>query len=393
MWKRLAKSMCCPICNIPVELCVFKENSVTVADNYIDLAKKRNLFDHEFNQYVDAGLMLCHGCRLWFPIAYGLPVFIPYRTPLHEQFSVDFKETISQLPVKYHFPTLKPLSGEHFVMDSFSKEWLDYEYDGVIWGMDYEDHKKRFLGEIDSKSIKNDVSLFLEIGCGLGITTHFANQTFETDVVGVDLSLAVIKATEHYKTNPFVHFVQASAFYLPFKKETADLIYSHGVLHHTYSTYEAFKAIAPYCRPGGLLYVWVYGNDSKRGSLPRRIAYFAEMIARPVLSKRSSSPVTSMFLGLIACGYMVANTFQHLRNSHIQKYNYQRALHAARDRFTPLYAHRQDYEDVSKWFQEAGFEYVQKVDWRTMPVADQDNYRRNTGVRGIRKNKEQILKV
>jgi len=97
-----------------------------------------------------------------------------------------------------------------------------------------------------------------------------------------------------------------------------------------------------------------------------------------------------MFLNFVACGYMVVNVFHCFRNPYEQRYNFQRALHAARDRFTPLYAHRQDFQEVSEWFQEVGFEEIQEVDWRTMPLADQDNYKRNTGVLGKRKNKSKF---
>ena len=59
-------------------------------------------------------------------------------------------------------------------------------------------------------------------------------------------------------------------------------------------------------------------------------------------------------------------------------------MHGARDRFTPRYAFRQDHDTVSRWFEDLGFEEVHQVDWRTMPAANHDDYRRNTGVRGVR---------
>jgi hypothetical protein len=59
-------------------------------------------------------------------------------------------------------------------------------------------------------------------------------------------------------------------------------------------------------------------------------------------------------------------------------------LHAARDRFTPEFAHRQDADEVCRWFREAGYVALQVVDWRAMPSADHDDFRRNTGVRGRR---------
>ena len=246
MWKRFCEFLYCPICKNSMDLCVFEETVVDISDEHINLAKMEGLFNRNFNQWVNAGLMLCHRCQRWFPIMHELPVLVPYTTPLHKQFARDFRTRISELDVKYDFPTQEPICGEQFVMHSFSKKWLDYKYDGIIWGMTYEDHEQRFLSEVGFNSTQKSRVIFLEIGCGLGITTYLAHRNYKADVIGVDLSLAVLRATDYYRMNPFVHFVQASAFYLPFKKKMADIVYSHGVLHHTYSTHEAFKAIASY---------------------------------------------------------------------------------------------------------------------------------------------------
>jgi SAM-dependent methyltransferase len=270
-------------------------------------------------------------------------------------------------------------------MNSFSKEWSDYDYDGIMWDLSYEDHEARFLAEIGSAAARTGRNgVFLEVGCGLGLTTQFAYKNLEADAIGLDLSLAVLKASEHFRNHPFLHFVQGSAFYLPLRSGIADVVYSHGVLHHTYSTREAFRAIAQRCRPSGVLYVWVYGPDSQKGSLLRRAAYHLETAVRPAIGQNPDSITSRMFLNVVSCGYLVLNLGHRIRNPEVQAYSFQKALHAARDRFTPLYAHRHDYEQVAEWFREEGFQLVERVDWRLMPSANRDNFRRNTSVRGRR---------
>ena len=108
------------------------------------------------------------------------------------------------------------------------------------------------------------------------------------------------------------------------------------------------------------MYIWVYGTGSIKSSILRRVAYLAETITRPLLSRRPSSLLTRTFW-LIALGYLAFNTYRHMRNPQINRYNLNRAVHAARDRFTPRYAHRHGYREVLRWFQEAGFEEMQMV--------------------------------
>jgi SAM-dependent methyltransferase len=250
--------------------------------------------------------------------------------------------------------------------------------------MDYVDHEERFLAEMGRYAPpKDNPGWFLEIGCGLGITTAIAHKNFGCNAVGVDLSLAAWRAAATNRSNPSLHFVQASVFALPFAPETFDTVYTRGVLHHTFSTHEAYRALAPLCRPGGSLYVWVYGLKSINDNLFRRLVYGVEVVMRFILN-RCPSWLSMAALAPFALLYVIFNRLRRLGNRRIQPYNYTRALHAARDRFTPEFAHRQDADEVCRWFREAGYVALQVVDWRAMPSADHDDFRRNTGVRGRR---------
>jgi SAM-dependent methyltransferase/uncharacterized protein YbaR (Trm112 family) len=384
MWRRFMRILRCPLCRQTVDLIPFEESVATVDEESIVNAKASAIFDDEFTRYVKAGVIVCQGCRTSYPILDGLPIFVCYQTQAHRMFASQYSERLRSVASKYAFPSEKPQRGEEFVMESFSHEWLAYDYDGVIWGMSYTDHERRLLAELGTKPARGPQALFLELGCGLGISTHLAHKNYGADAIGVDLSTAVRRAANEYSNNPFLHFAQASVFRLPFAHGFADTIYSHGVLHHTFSTREAFQKLASHCKQGGETYIWVYGIESKGGSPLRRLAYVGEEILRPVLSRHSASWLGRAFLGLTALGYMLVNRWHRVRNAEVQPYNFRRAVHAARDRFTPLFAHRHSVEEVSGWFGAVGFREVEHVDWRSMPPADQDNYRRNVGIRAIR---------
>jgi SAM-dependent methyltransferase/uncharacterized protein YbaR (Trm112 family) len=384
MWKRFARCLHCPLCKSALELSVVVETAAAVAPEHRALATARGLLDPDFGLDVEVGALLCRPCRHWFPVTRGLPVLLPYRTPLSEHFARDCGAHLARVAPGYTAPDREPVPGERFVMSSFSVEWLEYDFDGVIWEMSYEDHDRRFQSELGRYAPRAGDGMFLELGCGIGITTSLAHERYGVDAVGVDLSLAALRAAARYRANPFLHFVQASVFHLPFAPETFQVVYSRGVLHHTYSTREAFRALATYCRPGGSLYLWVYGPGSVDDNAFRRVLYGAEKVVRRALRGRSGG-LAKVILAPVALGYLAFNGIRHWRSPVIQRYNFRRALHAARDRFTPEYAHRQDEREVAGWFREAGFEEVEVVDWRTMPPADHDDYRRNTGVRGRRR--------
>jgi len=360
----------------------FECSRVEVTPEAVVRARELGVYDDRFDQYVESGLLVCKPCQVKFPVIDGLPILLCYTTPMHATFDERYAARPQTRFAGYAFPEREPISGERAVMRSFSKEWLDYDYDGVIWEMSYDDHERRFLSEIGAAMTERQGQRFLEVGCGLGITTFLAHRNLGGDAVGLDLSLAVWKACRHYRDNPFLHFVQASAFAMPFAKASFDLIYSRGVLHHTYSTERAFESTAPLCRPGGTLYLWVYGIGSIRETLFRRMLYGMERAFRPALSAAPNSGAAKAFLSAMGVGYLAFNGLRRTINPEIQPLTLARGVHAARDRFTPHYAHRHDADEVAGWFRRAGFVETQIVDWKTMPAADHDDFRRNVGVRG-----------
>jgi ubiquinone/menaquinone biosynthesis C-methylase UbiE/uncharacterized protein YbaR (Trm112 family) len=382
MWARFVKLLRCPNCQASVTLRSFSAISLAPSARHLALAEEIGVPSADLTQYVESGVLLCDVCRIWFPIFSGLPVMLCYATPIHEEFARAHKSQLARHVKGYEWPVGTPAKGELAVMRSFSEEWREYKYDGVLWHNCYEDLEETFLSEI---SFDRDLDLhesYLEVGCGIGVTTSLAQEHLQGEAVGVDLSFACMQAAQHYRSNPFMHFVQASAFHLPFARRSFGYVYSRGVLHHTFSTREAFRSVAQFCREGGAQYVWVYGPGSNNDSIVRRVWYGAELVVRPVLSRWPTALPAKVFLSLLTFPYRTANWFQRLRNPAIQRYTYERAVHAARDRFTPRYAHRHPADEVQRWFREAGFENVTLVDWRQMPVAQQDTFRRNVGVRG-----------
>lgn len=103
----------------------------------------------------------------------------------------------------------------------------------------------------------------LEIGCGLGTDgARFAQAG--ADYTGVDLTQAAIElARRRFELFELPgKFQTADAEALEFDDNTFDVVYSHGVLHHTPDTAQAIREIHRVLRPGGRAEVMLYHRDS-----------------------------------------------------------------------------------------------------------------------------------
>ena len=103
----------------------------------------------------------------------------------------------------------------------------------------------------------------LEIGCGLGTDgAQFAKAG--ADYTGVDLTEASISlARKRFELSGLPgEFRVADAENLDFADESFDLVYSHGVLHHTPDIKAAVREIHRVLKPGGRAIVMLYHRGS-----------------------------------------------------------------------------------------------------------------------------------
>lgn len=103
----------------------------------------------------------------------------------------------------------------------------------------------------------------LEIGCGLGTDgARFARAG--AHYTGVDLTDAAVSlARRRFELEGLPgEFRVADAESLEFADESFDLVYSHGVLHHTPDARAALKEVHRVLAPGGRAVVMLYHRDS-----------------------------------------------------------------------------------------------------------------------------------
>lgn len=221
--------------------------------------------------------------------------------------------------------------------------------------------------------------LVLDAGCGAGVSGRevFGPMGGRVRYLGADLTHAVEVANRRFaEIGMDAQFLQADLTDLPLEPGSVDVIFSEGVLHHTDSTEDALKAVAPLLRPGGRILFYVY----RKKSLIREYtddairAQLQEMT--PAEAWKALEPLTKLGIALgeldveleipedIDLLGMKAGTVDLQRWFYydIAKAYYKPDLtfgemhHLNFDWYAPKNAHRQTEAQVRQWCDEAGLE-------------------------------------
>ena len=377
MWMHAAELVVCPRCKAQLSLRIVADDGTIEgpAPGAANAAPR----------WIEAGLLSCTHCRCFYAIHSGVPILLRYKTAMAESAYAAWPQRLRQqlADAGTGFPTDDPPPGEKFVAASFSTEWQAYDYGPTLWTASTADRLEAFRGECGLGPGDLKGKRFCEIGCGLGILTNEAAAVLGAQAWGMDLSTSVFRAAAQFRDNPHLHFVQASVFSAPFRAQQFDFVYSHGVLHHTWSTKEAVRHAAQLVNEGGGLYVWLYGYDDVRVSLPRRLAFALEEKTRPMIARLPPKVATAVLWPLVPM-YQVASLLGLRAGTHGATYSAQQAIHAARDRFTPLYAHRHEFDEVAGWYEEIGLQEPHKVEASEVPPSWALAIERNVAIRGQR---------
>ena len=215
---------------------------------------------------VDATDLVCKGCSARYPIVRGVP----------------------------------RLAGEAYA-ESFGRQWNRYDVartdeDEATFEAKTGVHPRELAG-----------LRVLDAGCGGGRYSRLVGD-HGANVLGVDLSTAVDKASALCAELPNVQIAQADLLDLPVAESAFDLVFSIGVLHHTPEPRRAFAQIARRVKPGGRLSVWLYRkntppqewlNSGVRAVTSRTPARFLEPLCA-ALGLMGSVPVLNRTLNKIA---------------------------------------------------------------------------------------------
>jgi SAM-dependent methyltransferase/uncharacterized protein YbaR (Trm112 family) len=333
----LRRNLCCPLCKGALDLEILCGSQEDVED----------------------GLLRCAPCRVMYPILDRVPVMLTYVTRAHAEFRRRYPGAFSGAN-SFDFAHGVPPEGERHVQQSFSQEWEGLTDDALTFALTADElyalHRNVYLN-VDEDDYAHEVRVVLNVGCGAGKESEILQQIFpQAEVIAIDINFSVLSAPRRYARNMRLHFVLASVFALPFRNACADQVFAQGVIHHTHSTKEAFDALVPMVKGGGHLFVWVYGKDdylaAPHGSRTLALMLWGmEMVLRPIICRLPAAPQKAAVTTLALMTYLPARS----RLRHRQQWRLKNEVHACFDKFAPRYAWRHGANEVTEWFENAGF--------------------------------------
>lgn len=143
---------------------------------------------------------------------------------------------------------------------------------GGLWTSLSDEHYRDSVELFTKRAIANQFDLgwlkgkkCLDAGCGSGRYSVALALHGVDSVTAVDVSESGLKEAKRRAIDfPQITFQQASVLDLPFDDATFDFVWSAGVIHHTADFDRALSELTRVLRPGGKLFLLVYGAGGLR---------------------------------------------------------------------------------------------------------------------------------
>lgn len=382
----LINHIVCLLDQEPLVLKAFDQQSIKLTGEEIKQVTQKGFEKADFETEIINGLLLNERKKIMYPIYKGVPRLLLFIHPLIDQFKREFDSALAPYFTQgYSFPNSDSIPGEKNVLASFSNEWTEYGYnEEVYWGQTTTTYNESLFSTLHNEQQDMENKLVLEVGIGSGGSANFMSKKFNCNLIGVDLGYSVDVAYKNFGSNPFLQIVQASAFNLPFRDNTFDFVYSHGVIHHTFNTRKAFGQLARLPKPGGRLYIWVYSFLNEQRTVKRKVIMIMERLIRPWCAVLPGWLQTIVLTPIAPLYIFHQNTINNDSKTGMAKYRWREAMHAARDRFTPKFIHRHSEEEVAKWFSESGYKNIRPLSAKKLPDFVPVGFFKNTGVEGFK---------
>ena len=186
----------------------------------------------------------------------------------------------------------------------------------------------------------------IDVGCGNG-RYSWALCELGAEVLSIDQSDHGLRRTaEACRAFPSHRTMKVDLLKPLPLAETADLVWSFGVLHHTGDTYHAFRNVVPLVKLGGYLYMMIYGEPRQRV-----VDDFLEVNEYEYWRHRTMNLSLPEKLEAIRQG-MKAREFRLVGEA---------AVHGYFDAISPPINDLHTFEELESWLIEAGFRDIKRT--------------------------------
>ncbi len=177
----------------------------------------------------------------------------------------------------------------------------------------------------------------LDAGCGGGRFVVALAKLGAKKVQGIDISAQAVAAAnariQQRGLQDRASAVQGSVLELPFPDRSFDYVVSSGVIHHTHDPYKAFTELARVVKPGGKMFLSVYGKGGLKWATNDLFRYTICKIL----------PFKAMELLFKLVGVPANKRYNILDNLYVP------------------YAFRYKESEVRKWLTDAGFTNLRRM--------------------------------
>jgi SAM-dependent methyltransferase/uncharacterized protein YbaR (Trm112 family) len=324
------------------------------------------VFEHDAGgERVRTGVLGALGAGVFYPVLDGVPVLLDFDNPAYDLFEARHRaHERAWSDLRRPHGSARP--GELLTQKSFTSEWNGLVGDALTFTYSHDEREAFIRMELGGETAETT----LDVGCGYGLEASLLARVTGGAVYGIDTNLSLFRGASAFASDPNVHLAIASAFAPPFERSSFDLVYSHGVLHHTYDTKRAFDSVARLVKPDGTICIWVYAlEDAQRGSRRRALTYQVELSARPRIANLPA-PLQNAVVNALAWNHYRTYRKRGLKRD---SWRFANSVHSMRDRWTPPYAHRHSFHEVISWFVEHGLTDYELLD----PVRYRERLGRN----------------
>lgn len=233
------------------------------------------------------------------------------------------------------------------IMDSYDKVWNEFDYKkDYTYNLSPEQRLDLFFHIFDISYEDIQDKTILDAGCGNGqLACNISKHGCE--VYAMDISNSVKRAFKECDSS-HVHYVKGDLLKFPFKDNSFDFVWSHGVIMASSDPFNAFKNLARSVKKNGMLYVMVYGRNQN---------IFFSFLRWPLWKFISKTP--SFFQKLFSYAFIIPIfVFKTIKKSSFSSNILRDSKRQYYEMFTTPFIFSFNKNELFSWFTDNGFEDI-----------------------------------